>query len=119
MVRSSLSDVKLFFKRLNIPATNQHFFFPSLLFQILSKVGLSESRLPPTSAVSGPQEPTQVSRVDTHQEVAVKLGRFNLPEQQHITCLVLGISLSREVVYLLALRHRLNMMLLKMSPVFH
>lgn len=66
----SLSDVKLFFKR-QIFQLLTDVSFSSLLFQIASKVGLSESRLPPTSAVSGPQEPTQVSRVEAHQEVVV------------------------------------------------
>lgn len=54
-----------------------------------------------------------MSREEAPQDVVLNLGRFNLPEQQHITCLVLDISLSREVVYLLALRHRLNMMFLE------
>lgn len=51
-----------------------------------------------------------MSRVEAHQEVVVKLGHFNLPEQQHITSIVLGISLSREVVYLLALRLKIDEM---------
>lgn len=45
--------------------------FPSCFF--FSQVALSESRHPQASAVSGLQESSQVSRVDTHQKVVCEI----------------------------------------------
>lgn len=45
-------------------------------FFIFFQVTLSESRLPQTSAVSGPQESSQVSRVEAHQEVVGETWLF-------------------------------------------